>query len=271
MAGTQINQNQINLGSETAIDLLAMQNGWKGQMINALNSKISGYASNSDTIDTLVEKFAALTGNTPDNVYGVFKSVGYGQVRAHNFIMPKTTNSTWEITVCKKHLNDGVLSNDVYANDGINFHTNISSGKVGLSVPVYREDDPTTREYLEFESNEGVYSFVAGTKYWFKIGYSAEGKYYAKVSADGTNYTTVLESASARKTESNDYLWFNVQGGLGSDGTSDALYLTECSVVVDGITVFDGGGNITISNAQGANADITWQDGAVYLPEVIAL
>lgn len=271
MAETQINQTQLALGSETAVDLLSMQNGWKKEMITALNNKIPGYASSADTMATLVNKFAALTGNTPDNVYGVFKSAGYGQVRAHNFTMPKTTNSTWEITVCRKHLNDGVLLNDVYANDGINFHTDISSGKVALSVPVYKEDDPTTREYLELESNEGVYSFVAGTKYWFKFGYNDEEKYYAKVSTDGTNYTTVLESASARKTESNDYLWFNVQGSLISDGTSDVLYLTECSVVVDGNTVFNGGGNITISNAQGANADVTWQDGAVYLLQAIQL
>lgn len=270
MGNTQINQNQINMGNETAIDLLSMQNGWKNDIITALNNKIPGYASSADTIPTLVNKFSALTGNTPDNVYGVFKSAGYGQVRAHNFTMPKATNSTWEITVCKKHLHDGVLSFDVYANDGISFHTDIAQGKVALTVPVYKEDDPTTREYLELESDGGVYSFIAGTKYWFKFGYNDEGKYYVKISTDGTNYSTVYELSSARKTECNDYLWFYVEGGL-SDGTSDALYLTECSVVVDGNTVFDGGGNITISNAQGANADITWQDGAVYLPEVIAL
>lgn len=270
MAETQINQTQLALGSETAVDLLSMQNGWKKEMITALNNKIPGYASSADTMATLVNKFAALTGNTPDNVYGVFKSAGYGQVRAHNFTMPKTTNSTWEITVCKKHLHDGVLSNDVYANDGIHFRAEVGSGKVGLIVPVYREDDPTTREYLEFESNEGVYSFVVGTKYWFKFGYNDEEEYYVKVSADGTNYSTIYEVSSARKTECNDYLWFYVGGGL-ADGTSDALYLTECSVVVDGNTVFDGGGNITISNAQGANADVTWQDGAVYLLQAIQL
>lgn len=271
MGNTQINQNQINMGNETAIDLLAAQNGWKSDIITALNNKIPGYASSADTMPTLVNKFSALTGNTPDNVYGVFKSAGYGQVRAHNFTMPKATNSTWEITVCRKHLHDEVLSHDIYANDGISFHTDIGHGKVSLTVPVYREDDPTAREYLELESNEGVYSFVAGTKYWFKFGYNAEAKYYVKISTDGTNYSTVYEVSSARKTECNDYLWFYVEGDIISYGTSDALYLTECRVVVDGTTVFDGSGNLTISNAQGANADVTWQDGAVYLPEVIAL
>lgn len=269
MAQTELNQNQLSLGSETAIDLLAMQNGWKGQMITALNNKVAGYASNADTMTTLVNKFSALTGNTPDSVYGIFKSFSFGTVRLHNFSMPKISNNTWEITVCKKSYNDGVIQNDMYANDGINFNIEIMAGKVYLTVPVYREDDPESREYITFESEYGVYSFVAGTKYWFKIGYSADGKYYAKVSTDGTNYTTVLESASARKTECDDYLWLSVAGS-NPDRESDALYLTECSVAIDGTTVFDGGGNLTISNTQ-ANADVTWQDGAVYMLQAIQL
>lgn len=268
MAETQINQTQLALGSETAVDLLSMQNGWKKEMITALNNKIPGYASSADTMATLVNKFAALTGNTPDNVYGVFKSGSYdGQVRAHNFTMPKTANSTWEITVCKKTINETVLAHDMYANNGINFRLDISAGKVALVVPVYKEDDPTSREYLELESNGGVYSFVSGTKYWFKFGYNADGKYYVKVSANGTNYTTAYEVSSARKTECDDYLWFYVGGSILSDGISDILYLPECSVVVDGNTVFDGSGNITISNTDGA--DVTWQDGAVYMLQAI--
>lgn len=269
MAQTELNQNQLSLGSETAVDLLAMQNGWKGQMITALNNKVAGYADNSDTMETLVQKFAALTGNTPDSVYGIFKSFSSGTVRFHNFSMPKTSNNTWEITVCKKVYYSGVIENDAYPSNGISFEINIMGGKVFLTVPVYREDDPASREYITFESEYDIYSFVAGTKYWFKIGYSADGKYYAKVSTDGTNYTTVLESASARKTECDDYLRIHVRGS-NPDGESDALYLTECRVVVDGTTVFDGGGNITISNSQ-ANADVTWQDGAVYLLQAIQL
>lgn len=270
MAQTEINQNQLSLGSETAVDLLAMQNGWKGNMITALNGKIPGYASNADTMPTLVNKFSALTGNTPDSVYGIFKAYAYGTVRLHNFSMPKTSNNTWEITVCKKVYYDGVIGNDGYANNGINFNIEIMAGKVFLTVPVYREDDPESREYITFESEYGIYPFVTGTKYWFKIGYSADGKYYSKVSTDGTNYTTVLESASARKTECDDYLWINVSGS-NPDWESDVLYLTECRVVVDGTTVFDGSGNINISNAQGANADATWQDGAVYMRQAIQL
>ena len=103
MAKTQINQTQLALGSETAVDLLAMQNGWKGQMITALNNKVAGYADNSDTMETLVQKFAALTGNTPDSVFKVFKSNGYGKVEIKNITMPKTSNDSWEIIVCKKN------------------------------------------------------------------------------------------------------------------------------------------------------------------------
>lgn len=266
MAETEINQNQLSLGSETAVDLLAMQNGWKSNMITALNGKIPGYASNADTMATLVNKFAALTGNTPDSVYGIFKSFGYGSVRCHNFSMPKASNNTWEITVCKKVYHDIVIQHDMYANNGINFNIEIMAGKAFLTVPVYREDDPASREYITFESEYGVYSFVAGTKYWFKTGYSAAGKYYIKVSTDGTNYTTILEAASARKTESDDYLWINVEGST-PDGESDVLYITGCSVVIDGTTVFDGSGNLTISNSDGA--DVTWQDGAVYMLQAI--
>ena len=271
MAETQINQTQLALGSETAVDLLAMQNGWKKEMITALNNKIPGYASSADTMATLVNKFEALTGNTPDNVYRIFKSGSYGQVRLHNITMPKVTNDTWEITICKKMTHDGILEHDIYSGNGIKCRIASGEGKVFLTVPVLQEGETENTEYLDFESEGGVYSFVPGTKYWFKIGYDASGKYYIKVSVDGEIYETAYEVSSSRKTQCADYCWIFVEGNIMGDGTSDALYLTECSIVVDGTTVFDGDGNIIISNAQGANADVTWQDGAVYLLQAIQL
>lgn len=57
---TKLGQSQIDLGSETAIDLLAMQNSWKKDMIDGINTKVPGNAGASDTMPVLVEKFLSI-------------------------------------------------------------------------------------------------------------------------------------------------------------------------------------------------------------------
>lgn len=276
MAGTQINQNQISMGSETAIDLLAMQNGWKGQMITALNNKIAGYASNSDTMDTLVQKFAALTGNTPDTVFKIFKSdSGFGTVSPTMSAMPTEDNDSWEITVCKKNYSADVLTGDAYAAGGIGLYIqygDADNGYIRATVPVYKEDESGDLETITLNDfgETAKYAFTQGTKYWIKLGYG-DGKYYCKVSTDGNNdnYNTVWEITSSRKTQcsghydSPDTLYLDIR--VGDALNKDILFLKECKVKIDGQTIFDGDDNLIMGT------DVTWRDGAVYLVDIIQL
>ena len=274
MAETQINQAQINLGSETAIDLLAMQNGWKGQMIAALNAKIPGYASEADTMATLVQKFAALTGNTPDSVFKIFKSWTYGQVSPRVSAMPSVSNNSWEITVCKKCYSSDTLANDGHYPGGIALFIDFGDaehGSIRATVPVYKEDESGELEYMTLNDsweNKSYYPFAQGTKYLIKLGYN-NGKYYCKVSLDGDDYNTAFEITSSRKTQCRgtsqnpDTPYLNIF--VGSNLNEDILFLKECEVVIDGNAIFDGSGNITMGT------DVTWSGGAVYMPDVIAL
>ncbi|MBO4556882.1 MAG: hypothetical protein J5706_08985 [Elusimicrobiales bacterium] len=183
MAGTQINQNQINLGSETAIDLLAMQNGWKKEMITAMNNKIANYASEADTMNTVVQKFMGMTGNTPDTVYKVFKGIYWGTVRPVMSAMPTTSNDSWEITVCKKCYSGDTLANDGSYPGGIALFIDFGDaehGSIRATVPVYKEDESGELEYMtlnDYWENKSYYPFAQGTKYWIKLGYN-NGKYY---------------------------------------------------------------------------------------------
>lgn len=284
MAGTQINQNQINLGSETAIDLLAMQNGWKRDMITAMNNKISGYASDADTMSTIVSKFMALTGNTPDTVYKVFKSYsGNGVVAPIMSAMPTTSNDSWEIRICKKCYDENVLVGDPYAEGGIELsinYGNAESGYITARVPVYKEDESGDLEKLSLNDNDNYdavkFAFTQGTKYWIKLGYG-DGKYYCKVSTDGDSYDTTFEITSARKTQcaghydTPDTPYLDIRVGssngssLDSDIYKDTLFLKECKVKIDGNTIFNGDGNIIMGT------DVTWRDGAVHLADIIQL
>lgn len=279
MAGTQINQNQINLGSETAIDLLAMQNGWKASMITALNNKIANYASDADTMNTVVSKFMGMTGSNPDTVYKVFKGVYYGTVRPVMSAMPTTSNDSWEITVCQKKIGSSeILVNRDNNVGGIYLSVNIgnqnqgyANGYLTAKIPVYKQDESQELEELELNwSGDTRYAFRPDTKYWIKLGYG-NGKYYCKVSTDNNTYDTAFEITSARKTQckgvpaSPDTPYLDIWLSAGNIPNSDILWLKECKVVIDNQTIFDGNDNLVMGT------DITWTENIVHLVDVIQL
>ena len=284
---TKLNSNQISLGNETAVDLLAMQNGWKKEMITAMNNKIAGYASNADTMNTVVQKFMALTGNTPDTVYKVFKAVNWGgPVMPRMTVMPTTSNDSWEITLCQKFKQQ---SNDVLIDvdntvSGIFLRINIGDQNQGYvngyayaKVPVYKQDESQELEILDLnpDGNTSKYTFYYNTKYWIKFGYD-DGKYYCKVSTDGDSYETAFEITSSRKTQckglpatpDTPYLAISIVAlGDNNINTGNILWLKECKVVIDGQTIFDGNDDNLVMGT-----DVTWNASKVcYLVDAIQL
>ena len=151
-----------------------------------------------------------------------------------------------------------ILGHDMYANNGISSVLDFYGNSMSLTVPVYREDEPTAREYITFTAND--ISLERFVKYWFSCGY-ANGKYFLKVSTDGTTYNTAQEWTSNRKTQSDDYCWIKVFMPVTN---GDVVYLEGCKIIIDNNVMFDGSGNITVGT------DVTWGDGAAYLPDVIA-
>lgn len=298
MAGTQINQNQINLGSETAIDLLAMQNGWKKEMITAMNNKIANYASDADTMNTVVQKFMALTGNTPDTVYKVFKAVNWGGfVMPRMTAMPTTSNDSWEITLCQKfkQQDNDVLVDIDNTTTGIYLRIQIGDQNQGYAngfayarVPVYEQGESQELVMLDLnpDGNTSRYTFYPNTKYWIKFGYG-DGNYYCRVSTNGDAdepiYETAFEITSSRKTQckglpatpNTPYLAINVAAmGDGNMNTSNILWLKECKVVIDGQTIFNGDdANLDIGDTDPENdKDVTWNAAQVcYLVDAIQL
>ena len=300
MAETQINQAQINLGSETAIDLLAMQNGWKKEMITAMNNKIANYASDADTMNTVVSKFKGMTGNTPDTVYKIFKGVNWGgAVMPRMTAMPTTSNDSWEITLCQKFKqreNDVLLDID-NTTTGIYLRINIGDQNQGYvdgyawaKVPVYKQDEGQEQELemlnLNEYGNEGRYTFLYNTKYWIKFGYG-DGKYYCKVSTNGDAeepiYETAFEITSSRKTQckglpatpNTPYLAITIAAdGHQSIISSNILWLKECKVVIDSQTIFDGNdADLDIGGIDPENdKDVIWNATQVcHLVDVIQL
>lgn len=277
---TQINQNQIALGSETAIDLLAMQNGWKKEMITAMNNKIANYASDSDTMNTVVSKFMGMTGNNPDTVYKVFKGTYYGTVRPVMSAMPITSNDSWEITVCQKKIwSSEVLVNRDNNVNGIYLKITIgdqnqgyANGFASARVPVYKQDESQELEYLDLNApyENAKYTFLPNTKYWIKFGYG-DGKYYCKVSTDNVNYDTAFEITSSRKTQCKgdsatpDTPFLDIWLSADNISNSDILWLEECKVVIDGQTIFDGNDNLVMGT------DITWTENIRHLVDIIQL
>ncbi len=280
MAGTQINQNQINLGSETAVDLLAMQNGWKKEMITAMNNKIANYASDADTMNTVVQKFTGLTGSTPNSVYRVVRGLEdyYGNRALIRIFtrMPQDTNNVWEMTICKLFAtadNDKRIITDPNSGKACpRLNLKNDEGLFTLEIPVKKEDNPSEVEMISFTGNYATFDYSPFHIYWFKIGYSAEGKYYLEISNDGENYITVIEQSSARKCHCSymgyDYgddrygFLFPAYGRFG-----DALFVSETKVSIDGNTVFDGNaGNLSFSE----NGDVFITDKGVLLSDAIS-
>lgn len=291
MAGTQINQNQINLGSETAIDLLAMQNGWKREMITAMNNKIANYASDADTMNTVVSKFMGMTGSNPSTVYKIFKAVNWGgPVMPRMTAMPTTSNDSWEITLCQKlkhQEGNDVLVDIDNTTTGIFLRIQIGDQNQGYAngyayarVPVYRQDESQELEMLDLnpDGNTGRYTFLPNVKYWIKFGYE-DGNYYCNVSTNGDaeepTYETAFEITSSRKTQcrglpatpDTPYLAINIAAtGDNNLNTSNILWLGECKVVIDGQTIFNGDDNLVMGT------DITWNAAQVcYLVDAIQL
>lgn len=119
MGLTKITQDQLDLGSETAVDLLAMQNGWKGDMINGINAKVPGNASASDTMPGLVNKFLSIVQDEDSDPEGYFSVYGrflcstgeYGS-RTAFYLTGQPLQGAWSVSFRKlwNPYNDGTMA-----------------------------------------------------------------------------------------------------------------------------------------------------------------
>lgn len=203
MDQTKLNQNQINLGSETAIDLLAMQNGWKSSLIGGLNNSIMGYASETDTWDQLISKFANLTATSTttiqDRITGssqcVFlcnKPLVNASGDAWSLSFSTTMDADGDKTMIQWFVADSSGPSRVYEHPGLFFSFNSSM----IVMYISKEDSYNTGSSSitwNDPDTEAFLNAVNGTNQGFSVtlSYSADGKYSVSVSAaDGHSLTT---------------------------------------------------------------------------------
>lgn len=203
MGLTKLQQSQINLGSETAIDLLAMQNGWKASLIGGLNNSIMGYASETDTWDQLISKFVNLAATSTTTIQD--RITGSGQCvflcnkpfvnasgDAWSLSFSTTMNADVDKTMIQWFVADSSGPSRIYEHAGLVFSFHESRIKMYIS----KEDGSNTdSSYIMWDDSDtaAFMNAVSGTHQGFSVAlsYSADGKYSVSVStADGHSLTT---------------------------------------------------------------------------------